>query len=93
MISGILKNVATTALLVGSVMINAAVPAIAADYPYPGTITATFRHKAKSSIYLPAAICIVDRVGTSKEFFSNFLRHQRSGRRHLEWRQRGAWDS
>ncbi|MBI2352105.1 MAG: hypothetical protein HYV00_11645, partial [Deltaproteobacteria bacterium] len=45
MITGILKNLATAALLAASLMIDAAVPAMAADYPYPGTITVPTPHK------------------------------------------------
>lgn len=44
MIPGILKNLATATLLATSVMINA-VPAMTADYPYPGTVTVPTPHK------------------------------------------------
>lgn len=45
MIHGILKNLATAALLAASLMINAAVPAMGADYPHPGTVTVSTPHK------------------------------------------------
>ncbi|SRR6266545_3232319 len=45
MIPGILKNLATAALLAGSVMTNAAVLAMAADYPYSGIVTVPTPHK------------------------------------------------
>ncbi len=45
MIPGILKNLATAALLAVSLMINAAMPAMAADYPYPGTVTVPTPHR------------------------------------------------
>ncbi len=45
MIPGILKNLAIASLLAASLMINAAVPAMAADYPYPGTVTVPTPHK------------------------------------------------
>ncbi len=45
MIPGILKNLATPALLAAALMISPAVPAVAADYPYPGTVTVPAPHK------------------------------------------------
>jgi uncharacterized protein (DUF302 family) len=45
MIPGILKNLATVVLLAASLMIDATVPAMAADYPYPGTVTVPTPHK------------------------------------------------
>lgn len=45
MILGILKNLAPAALLAASLMIAAPVPAMATDYPYPGTVTVPTSHK------------------------------------------------
>src|SRR3989338_1608654 len=45
MIPGNLKHPATTALLAASLMIAAAAPAMAVDYPYPGTVTVHTPHK------------------------------------------------
>jgi len=45
MIPGNLKHLATTALLAASLMIAAAAPAMAVDYPYPGTVTVPTPHK------------------------------------------------
>jgi len=45
MIPGNLKHLATTALLAASLMIAAAAPTMAVDYPYPGTVTVPTPHK------------------------------------------------
>lgn len=45
MIPEIMKTLATAALLAGLMMINMAVPVLAADYPYPGTVTVSAPHQ------------------------------------------------
>ena len=45
MVPGILKNLATASLLAALLMVNAAVPAMEADYPYPGTVTVPTPHR------------------------------------------------
>jgi len=45
MIPEISKNLATAALLAAMLMVSAAAPAMAVDYPYPGTVTVPTPHR------------------------------------------------
>jgi hypothetical protein len=45
MIQGTLRNLATTVLLAASVIIGAALPSMAADYPHPGTVIVSTSHE------------------------------------------------